>query len=242
MFSLSRALRLLSIVFLLQPVASRGETSSTAPDDQGWPRPLSSRAGIFSIYQPQLDSWDGFRYKAHAAVDVKVPGDSRDVYGVIWIEARTQVDKTNRLVNLTDVKIPKVQFPSVPDQGQAFQAALRESLGTQTPAALSPISLDRLEASLAITEAGKKSEQHPLKNDPPRFLFSSVPAILVTLVTAMASMQTAFNIVQEKESGTIEQINVTPIKKYIFITGKMIPFLVLGIINLLQRWSKAYGN
>jgi len=180
MFSLSRALRLLSIVFLLQPVASRGETSSTAPDDQGWPRPLSSRAGIFSIYQPQLDSWDGFRYKAHAAVDVKVPGDSRDVYGVIWIEARTQVDKTNRLVNLTDVKIPKVQFPSVPDQGQAFQAALRESLGTQTPAALSPISLDRLEASLAITEAGKKSEQHPLKNDPPRFLFSSVPAILVT--------------------------------------------------------------
>jgi len=67
-----------------------------------------------------------------------------------------------------------------------------------------------------------------------------VPAILVILVTAMASMQTAFNIVQEKESGTIEQINVTPIKKYIFITGKMIPFLVLGIIiftlGLLVGW------
>jgi len=67
-----------------------------------------------------------------------------------------------------------------------------------------------------------------------------VPAILVTLVTAMASMQTAFNIVQEKESGTIEQINVTPIKKYVFITGKMIPFLVLGIIlftlGLLVGW------
>jgi ABC-2 type transport system permease protein len=67
-----------------------------------------------------------------------------------------------------------------------------------------------------------------------------VPAILVTLVTAMASMQTAFNIVQEKESGTIEQINVTPIKKYVFITGKMIPFLVLGTIlftlGLLVGW------
>jgi len=67
-----------------------------------------------------------------------------------------------------------------------------------------------------------------------------VPAILVTLVTAMASMQTAFNIVQEKESGTIEQINVTPIKKHIFILGKMIPFLVLGIIlftlGLLVGW------
>ena len=56
-----------------------------------------------------------------------------------------------------------------------------------------------------------------------------VPAILVTLVTAMAAMQSAFNIVQEKESGTIEQINVTPIKKHIFILGKLIPFMVLGI-------------
>lgn len=57
-----------------------------------------------------------------------------------------------------------------------------------------------------------------------------VPAILVSLVTAMAAMQSAFNIVQEKENGTIEQINVTPIKKHIFIIGKLIPFLALGIV------------
>src|SRR5258708_4268403 len=68
-----------------------------------------------------------------------------------------------------------------------------------------------------------------------------VPAILVTLVTAMAAMQSAFNIVQEKESGTIAQINVTPIKKHIFIIGKLIPFLVLGIViftlGLLVGWA-----
>jgi ABC-2 type transport system permease protein len=63
-----------------------------------------------------------------------------------------------------------------------------------------------------------------------RFPLYMVPAILVTLVTAMVAMQSAFNIVQEKESGTIEQINVTPIRKHIFIIGKMIPFLVLGIV------------
>jgi ABC-2 type transport system permease protein len=62
-----------------------------------------------------------------------------------------------------------------------------------------------------------------------KFPLYMVPAILVTLVTAMVAMQSAFNIVQEKESGTIEQINVTPIKKHIFIIGKMIPFLTLGI-------------
>ncbi|HEV3327438.1 MAG TPA: ABC transporter permease [Puia sp.] len=73
-----------------------------------------------------------------------------------------------------------------------------------------------------------------------RFPLYMVPAILVTLVTAMVAMQSAFNIVQEKESGTIEQINVTPIRKHIFIIGKMIPFLVLGIVlftmGLLVGW------
>lgn len=77
-----------------------------------------------------------------------------------------------------------------------------------------------------------------------KFPLYMVPAILVTLVTAMVAMQSAFNIVQEKESGTIEQINVTPIKKYIFITGKMIPFLVLGVVlftmGLLVGWA-LYG-
>jgi len=57
-----------------------------------------------------------------------------------------------------------------------------------------------------------------------------VPGILVSLLTAMSSMQAAFNIVQEKEQGTIEQINVTPIKKHIFILGKLLPFLVLSTI------------
>ena len=41
---------------------------------------------------------------------------------------------------------------------------------------------------------------------------------------------TALNIVREKEVGTIEQINVTPIKKWEFIMGKLIPFWIIGMI------------
>ena len=40
------------------------------------------------------------------------------------------------------------------------------------------------------------------------------------------------NIVREKEIGTLEQINVTPIKKYQFIIGKLFPFWVLGLVIL----------
>ncbi len=59
-----------------------------------------------------------------------------------------------------------------------------------------------------------------------------VPGILVMLVTIVGSFMTAINIVKEKEVGTIEQINVTPIRKYQFILGKLIPFWVLGLIIL----------
>ena len=59
-----------------------------------------------------------------------------------------------------------------------------------------------------------------------------VPGILVILVTMVGSFLTALNIVKEKEIGTIEQINVTPIRKYQFILGKLIPFWVLGLIIL----------
>ncbi len=55
-----------------------------------------------------------------------------------------------------------------------------------------------------------------------------VPGILAILVTMIGGFLSALNIVKEKEVGTIEQINVTPIKKHHFIMGKLIPFWVLG--------------
>jgi ABC-2 type transport system permease protein len=57
-----------------------------------------------------------------------------------------------------------------------------------------------------------------------------VPGILVLLLTLIGGFISALNIVKEKESGTIEQINVTPVKKWQFILGKMIPFWVIGMI------------
>jgi len=59
-----------------------------------------------------------------------------------------------------------------------------------------------------------------------------VPGILVLLVTAIGMFFTGINIVKEKEMGTIEQINVTPIKKHQFIIGKLSPFLILGLVEL----------
>lgn len=59
-----------------------------------------------------------------------------------------------------------------------------------------------------------------------------LPGILVILVTIVGMFLTALNLVREKEMGTAEQINVTPIKKYQFITGKLLPFWIIAMVEL----------
>jgi ABC-2 type transport system permease protein len=59
-----------------------------------------------------------------------------------------------------------------------------------------------------------------------------VPGILAILVTFISLFLASMNVVREKEIGTIEQLNVTPIKKYQFIIGKLLPFLLIALFEL----------
>jgi ABC-2 type transport system permease protein len=61
------------------------------------------------------------------------------------------------------------------------------------------------------------------------YMFSGILVIIVTLIGLML---TALNLVREKEMGTTEQINVTPIRKYQFIMAKLLPFWIIAIFEL----------
>jgi ABC transporter DrrB family efflux protein len=67
-----------------------------------------------------------------------------------------------------------------------------------------------------------------------------VPGILAALVTIIGTLLTAQNIAREKELGTLEQLNVTPITRAQFIAGKLIPFWLLALgelaLGLLLGW------
>lgn len=59
-----------------------------------------------------------------------------------------------------------------------------------------------------------------------------VPGIMAFLLTIIGGFLSALNIVSEKEKGTIEQINVTPVPKAVFLLSKLIPFWIIGFILL----------
>jgi len=57
-----------------------------------------------------------------------------------------------------------------------------------------------------------------------------IPALMVVLMTIICGFLPTLNIVSEKEVGTIEQINVTPVSKFTFIMGKLIPYWIVGLV------------
>lgn len=59
-----------------------------------------------------------------------------------------------------------------------------------------------------------------------------IPALMVMLLTLICGFLPALNVVGEKEAGTIEQINVTPVNKFTFIAAKLIPYWLIGFVVL----------
>ena len=67
-----------------------------------------------------------------------------------------------------------------------------------------------------------------------------IPALLAIVMMLMTGFLPTLNIVGEKESGTIEQINVTPVSKWAFILSKLIPYWLIALfivsVCLLLAW------
>jgi|CZKP01.1.fsa_nt_gi ABC-2 type transport system permease protein len=61
-----------------------------------------------------------------------------------------------------------------------------------------------------------------------RFL---IPGLIAMILLITAAISVSLSLVREKERGTIEQINVSPINSFELITGKILPYLVLSLFN-----------
>lgn len=66
-----------------------------------------------------------------------------------------------------------------------------------------------------------------------------VPGIVVFLLTMVTTLVAAMGLVREREIGTLEQLLVAPIRKHELLIGKLVPFAVLGLIELAFAISVA---
>jgi len=92
-------------------------------------------------------------------------------------------------------------------------------------------------ASVSQLNIIPRSRFNPTMN----YQFYMVPALMMMLLTLLCGMIPAVSIVQEKENGTIEQINVTPVTKFMFIIAKLIPFWIIGFIVISLGFVVAWA-
>lgn len=79
---------------------------SVTPDP--WPKVVKEGNATYTLFQPQLDSWDGYNLTAHAAVSVLPTSAKVADFGVIEITAKTHVSREARVVQFREVTVVKL--------------------------------------------------------------------------------------------------------------------------------------
>ncbi len=145
------------------------------PLSMEWPRFFATNGYEFAVYQPQISKWPGNQIEGRFAVAVRPAGTSNETYGVFFFKARTEIDKVNRLVTLEDFQISKVNFPTQNGMQKIYQMIIEDEL----PRAAKTIPLDHLEAVFVVSAEVAKAKIQPVKNDPPRVIYTTQPSLLI---------------------------------------------------------------
>jgi hypothetical protein len=170
------ALLALAVACGLQPAA---RAQSPAPGQipvDSWPHAVMAGGDKLTVYEPQVESWQGNTLRARSAVAVETPALPKPTYGVVYYSARTEVDKAAGMVTLNDFRVTRAQFPTQQFQSPSFIAALNQAASNRQPMT---IALERLQADLAVTQATNPTRTIPVNNGPPRIIVSYTPALLV---------------------------------------------------------------
>ena len=106
------------------------------------------------------------------------------------------------------------------------------------------VSRQALPPSASLQQGDGSASILTLYNPHQNYKVFMIPALFAILMMLMCGFLPALNIVGEKEAGTIEQINVTPVKKWAFILSKLIPYWLIALfvltVCLLLSWG-IYG-
>jgi hypothetical protein len=151
------------------PAPASNESSETP-----WPRRVTNGSTTITIYEPQVDSWDGHEIVARNAVGIQRAGQLDPTYGVVTVHAITLVDKSSRNVSLENIRLDGGDFPSARESSQDYMKLLHDNF----PKTLDGLSLDRLQISLVVPPEQLKGSKQ-LNNTPPKIIFSTLPALLV---------------------------------------------------------------
>ena len=175
-------------VFSLSSVMVRAANEADDPGDASsarqldaaapapWPVQVVDSGRTFLIYQPRVDKWANNRLEGRSAVSVRDDAGKQN-FGVVYFSARTETDPVSRTVTISHAEVSKADFPAVAAGTDDYLSTLRGQFAGRSW----QIAQDRLQSDMEIDRFAQQSAKQPLKNDPPRILYSDRPALLVPI-------------------------------------------------------------
>lgn len=97
--------------------------------------------------------------------------------------------------------------------------------------------------TIASTLKEVRGEKNPIKasdlvtvenryNPTLNYRYYMIPALMIIVLILICGFVPALSIVGEKESGTVEQINVTPVSRFTFTLSKLLPYWIIGLVDI----------
>lgn len=153
-----------------------GASMNIFAQDPGWPRQMTNNGSVLILYTPQVESWSEYTTIDFRMAFSLTPYQGKEVLGVVYINAQTNVDTYNHMVAVSDMNITQVHFPSLdPASAAQMEKLLRTIL---VPAQVVNVTMERI---VACTPKQTPTETTTVQNDPPIIYVSNTPAILLQL-------------------------------------------------------------
>ena len=161
------------IVLTLALIFARPALAAEDP----WPKRFENPKGTVVMYQPQVEDFKDDKLTARAAVSVKTTEMKTPVFGAVWLAGRVLTDRDTRMATIDEVKVTDAKFPDAkPEQLEKLKTFLNTEMANWSI----PIALDRFLAALEVLEQEQTGDRG-LKNEPPKIIFVSHPAVLIPL-------------------------------------------------------------
>lgn len=185
---LARSASVLAVAALLlgaPPSSLQAQDSAAVVDARPFPRQFEADEQTFWLYPPQYEELSGNQIKARAAVAVKT-GETTDAqgrsqpeqaYGGVWFTARAEIDKDSREVTLSGFRVERVSFPTQAANEARYRSAIQNAAQNLSKV----VSLDTIEASIALGEARAAQKSFAVQNTPPEIDFAFAPTVMLHL-------------------------------------------------------------
>ncbi|SMO81397.1 ABC transporter permease [Gracilimonas mengyeensis] len=160
-----------------------------------------------------------------------------------WLESYEEVEDLFRQGNIKEIVVfeqnfaEKLEREGVADI-QVITDATDPNLAKLVQAYTGSIVRDYVadlnaENGIEIQQAGLQPEVRMMYNPELRSVNLFVPGLIAIILMLISALMTSISITREKEMGNMEILLVSPLKPYHIIIGKVLPYMVLSIVNVL---------